>query len=158
MPGEPGLWRFLVSLYKSIGLAALLLIIILMGLAFTGKRPGLPADTPLWQVNLTHSVHALPYMMMLNMLSMGVAASAATASEFEFFGLFIVPNVIDEHKTVATVIYWVHFITGLALAGAIAFHAEQRCITISTKGMTFCAACCSADLPGRQLLNPLSKG
>ena len=105
MPGEPGLWRFLVPLYKSIGLAALLLIIILMGWAFTGKRPGLPADTPLWQVNLTHSVHALLYMMILIMLLMGLAASAATASEFEFFGLFIVTNVIDENKTVATVTY-----------------------------------------------------
>ena len=96
MPGEPGLWRFLIPLYKSIVLAALLLIIILIIWAFTVKRPGLPADTPLWQVNLTHSVHALHYMMMLIMLLMGFAVSAATASEFEFFGLFIVPNVIDE--------------------------------------------------------------
>ena len=50
-------------------------------------------------------MHALLYMMILIMLLMGLAASAATASEFEFFGLFIVTNVIDENKTVATVTY-----------------------------------------------------
>lgn len=123
IPGEPELWRFLVPLHKSVGLAALLLIVIRLGWSVTGTRPGLAAGQPHWQHNLTHTVHMLLYIMMLIMPLMGFAASAATGSEFEFFGLFVVPNVIEENKTVATVTYWVHFVTGWMMAGLVALHA-----------------------------------
>lgn len=123
VPGEPELWRFLVPLHKSIGLAALLLIVIRLGWAITGTRPGLAPGLPQWQHNLTHTVHMLLYIMMLIMPLMGFAASASTGAVFEFFGLFVVPNVIEENKTVATVTYWVHFVTGWMMAGLVAVHA-----------------------------------
>ncbi|MBT6959960.1 MAG: hypothetical protein HOA00_02355, partial [Rhodospirillaceae bacterium] len=63
--GDPEMWQFLTPLHKSIGMIALILIVIRLVWAFCGTRPELPSDTPQWQRNLTFSVHGLIYMLIL---------------------------------------------------------------------------------------------
>jgi cytochrome b561 len=124
-PGDPELWRFLTPLHKSIGLLALVLIVLRLGWAFSGTRPDLPSDTPQWQRNLTYSVHSLLYMLILLVPVAGYTTSAAFESLFEFFGMFVVPNVVPKNETLATVTYWIHFVGGWALAGLVVLHAAS---------------------------------
>lgn len=125
IPGDPEMWRFLTRLHKSIGLVALILIIIRLAWAFGGTRPDLPSGTPQWQRNLTYSVHGLIYMMILVVPVVGYTTSAATGSHFELFGLFVVPNLVPENTVLVTVTYWIHFVGGWALAGLATLHAAS---------------------------------
>lgn len=123
--GDPEMWRFLTPLHKSIGMIALILIVIRLVWAFSGTRPALPSGTPQWQRNLSYSVHGLIYMLILLVPVIGYTTSAASGSHFELFGLFVVPNIVPENTVLVTVTYWVHFVGGWALAGLVALHAAS---------------------------------
>ncbi|MBT4739865.1 MAG: cytochrome b [Rhodospirillaceae bacterium] len=123
--GDPEMWQFLTPLHKSIGMIALILIVIRLVWAFCGTRPELPSDTPQWQRNLTFSVHGLIYMLILLVPVAGYSASASVGSRFELFWLFVVPNVVPKNETISTVTYWIHFVGGWALAGMVALHAAS---------------------------------
>ncbi|NKB43707.1 MAG: hypothetical protein GKS03_05450 [Alphaproteobacteria bacterium] len=125
VPGDPEMWQFLTPLHKSIGMLALVFIVVRLAWAFSGTRPNLPTDTPQWQRNLTYSVHGLLYMLILLVPIAGYATSSAFDSRFELFGLFVVPNAVPENETVATVTYWLHFVSAWTLAGLVALHAAS---------------------------------
>lgn len=123
VPGDPETWLVLTPLHKSIGITALALILIRLGWTVTGTRPDLQPGIPVWQRNLTHGIHSLLYILMLLVPLMGYATSAAFGSPFEYFGLFVVPNLVPENETTVTVTYWIHFVSAWMMAGLVALHA-----------------------------------
>jgi cytochrome b561 len=77
----------LFFLHKSFGVLALLLIIARLVWRSLRKAPGLPDETPKWEIGLAHATHFFLYLIFIVMPLTGYITSSAGGHPVSLFGL-----------------------------------------------------------------------
>jgi cytochrome b561 len=77
----------LFFLHKSFGVLALGLIVARLVWRALRKAPGLPAQTPKWEVGLAHATHLFLYAIFIVMPVTGYITSSASGHPVSLFGL-----------------------------------------------------------------------
>jgi cytochrome b561 len=73
--------------HKSFGVLALLLIIARLAWRGAHKAPGLPDETPKWEIGLAHTTHFFLYAIFIVMPVTGYISSSAGGHPVSLFGL-----------------------------------------------------------------------
>jgi len=112
----------LYELHKSIG--ALLIPIILCRLFYRLTHPPapLPDDIPAIQQFAAHATHYALYALLLVQPFIGWIATSAYRAPRPFFGLFELPPIWPENRTLSEQLFEVHKLLGLAIAAVAAMH------------------------------------
>ncbi len=111
-----------LSRHKSLGLA--ILVLVLARLAWRARQapPVLPAWLPRWERRAALAAHrALYVLLLLTPLAGWLYASAAGLSA-NWFGMFVVPDLIDRNRELAPLLRTVHIACAAAFALLIALH------------------------------------
>ncbi len=121
----------LFFLHKSFGVLALGLILARLIWRALRQAPGLPAQTPKWEVGLAHATHAFLYLIFIVMPVTGYIASSASGHPVSLFGLPL-PQV-PENKSLAHLAgaihvagqYLVYFFLAVHILGVV-WHVVVR--------------------------------
>ncbi|MBU3023549.1 cytochrome b [Aestuariibacter sp. A3R04] len=124
--GQPGafeLWLQLMPLHKSLGITALILVV--MRFVWLTRYKVVPARLNS-ESTLTHTLatwaHRLLYFLIFTVPLMGWFASMGNGAKTYFWGWFLIPNFIEKSKLSVTVFYWVHFYLSWALVVLLVAH------------------------------------
>jgi cytochrome b561 len=94
--------------HKEFGLLVLMLAVLRLGWRLANTTPGYPAHVPMWQKFLAHSVHWLLYGFLFAMPVTGYFLTCAWGYAPSFFGLFVVPPLIEPNENLAHLLGTVH--------------------------------------------------
>jgi cytochrome b561 len=94
--------------HKEFGLLVLMLAALRIGWRLANITPGYPADMPVWQKFLAHSVHWLLYGFLFAMPITGYLLTSAAGFPPSFFGLFVVPPLIAPNQELANLFGTIH--------------------------------------------------
>jgi cytochrome b561 len=121
LPRGPGRAEF-TFIHKSFGVAVLALIVIrIVARLALGKPPYAFALGPVvhWA---SEAAHLVLYALMLAMPISGYITSSAGGHEVPFFGLFALPNIIGDNKTLAEQASGAHYVFAWAIGVVLAAH------------------------------------
>jgi cytochrome b561 len=112
----------LYDLHRSVG--ALLIPLILVRIAHHWARPPLPLpdDIPAMQQFVARAVHWCLYGLLLVQPIVGWMATSAYRAPIRVFGLFELPPICPENRSLSEQLYAVHGLIGMAIAGLLAAH------------------------------------
>lgn len=114
-------WQ-LYQLHKSFGLTVFMLILIRIGWRFVNIIPALPTTMPAHEKMLALFIHFALYIVMLMMPISGYIMSIAGGHEIQYFGLFTVPELLGENKSLAHWAEEIHEWTATAIYVLVALH------------------------------------
>jgi cytochrome b561 len=119
MPKGEEKWA-LFDLHKSLGVVALLLIMIRFPWRWLNTIP--TALGKLWQNKAAHIVHILLYVLMFLLPISGLMMSWSGGYEVDFFGLFTLPHLIGKNEMLHEIAEGIHHLGALALYILVAGH------------------------------------
>jgi cytochrome b561 len=111
-----------IQFHKSVGLLVLMLVVVRVAYRFTNPAPMLPKGTPKWQVGLAHATHTFLYVLMFAMPISGWLMSDAAGYHPAFFGLQIVPTLVEQGNAWGKVFHETHEIGGNLFLFLLAMH------------------------------------
>lgn len=116
-------WLMLMPIHKSIGLSALVLVIVrFVWLTIFKETPSKLPQQSDFNHKLSQWAHNSLYFLMFSVPLMGWFASMSADAKTEFWGWFLIPNFIQNSSMSVTVFYWVHYYLSWALVILIVGH------------------------------------
>lgn len=121
VPGSD-LRRFLLDVHKSLGMTALVLIVIRLPLRLSFGEPAY--RQPLGALNhyAARGVHILLYTLMILMPLAGYTTSAASGRDLPWFGFFEWPNILPFDKPLARAAAGIHEYGAYCLYAIVSLH------------------------------------
>ena len=118
-----GKWP-LYGLHKAAGVALLGLMVLRLLTRLFSQVPALPAQITRPQAVISKIHHVLLYAAVLVMAVSGYVMSAAfpKANGVDFFGLFVIPDLIRKSEAISQVANQIHGITAWVLVALIVVH------------------------------------
>lgn len=114
--------QFLLDIHKSLGMTALVLIVLRIPLrAILGEPPRAIAP-PRHERLASHIVHGTLYLLMVTMPLSGYATSASEGRSLPWFGLFNWPNLLPENRDLGRLLATVHHYGAYAFFAALSLH------------------------------------
>ena len=113
---------FYFNLHKSIGVTTALLVIARLWWRAKNPPPSLPASMPGWEIQASKITHALLYMCVIVMPLSGFAATQFTKYGVNYFGMFKIPPMGFENKTIYDLLQGVHGVTATFLIVLVSIH------------------------------------
>jgi cytochrome b561 len=113
---------FYFNLHKSIGLTIAILVIFRLWWRAKNPPPPLPASMPAWQVQASKISHALLYLCLIVMPLSGFTASQFTKYGVTYFGLFKIPPMGWENRTIYELLQGIHGVTASLLIVLVIVH------------------------------------
>lgn len=121
LPSSP--WKFkLYGWHKEFGVLILMLVAVRIAWRFANRIPTLPTYMPNWQKLGAESIVYAFYIMMLAMPITGWLMSSASGFPVSFFGLFVLPDLISQNKTLQQLFSTLHQWLGYGLIALVAMH------------------------------------
>ncbi|MEO2279840.1 cytochrome b [Pseudoalteromonas pernae] len=113
----------LLSLHKSTGVLAAVLVIFRFINRLSQPQPVLPIDIPNWQQKAAHGTHYALYLLMFLMPISGLLMQYFAARPVSVFTLFNIAGAPSADIKLYAVFVIVHSFLALSLIGLIALHA-----------------------------------
>lgn len=117
-----GLRKEFYGLHKGIGILILFLLIARVLWYLKNIQPSLPFNIPLWEQRVSHFFHGLLYVLMFLLPLTGWLMSSAGGYPVSFFGLFTLPNLISQNKTLGNFFGDAHTYLGYIFIAVIVLH------------------------------------
>ena len=111
-----------ISRHKALGVTILVLMILRLGWRLTHPPGPYLRELPAWQSWISRSVHGLWYILVITVATSGWLFASASGLTVNWFGLFLVPDVIDKSKEWASVFKLIHLYAAAALGAALFTH------------------------------------
>ena len=108
--------------HKSLGLAILALVLLRLGWRVLNRPPALPAFMPHWERRAARATHWLLYLLLLLAPIAGWLYASAAGLSVNWFGLFVVPDLVDKDRALAGVFRALHIALVALLALLVALH------------------------------------
>ena len=108
--------------HKEYGLTILFLVVLRLSWRLANQLPGLPASIPHWQQMAAKLVHFAFYFFMFTMPLTGWLLTSAAGLPVSFFGLFVLPDLVQANPDLRVTLIEVHKWLGYGLIGAILLH------------------------------------
>ncbi|MFL6799947.1 MAG: cytochrome b [Xanthobacteraceae bacterium] len=112
----------LYNLHKSIGALVLAIMVVRIIYRLVHPPPPLPADIPAVQQLAAHGVHWLLYALLVIQPLIGWIATSAYPAPLPVFGMFDLPRIWVEDRTLSERLFMVHRWLGISIAGVVALH------------------------------------
>jgi cytochrome b561 len=110
-----------LSRHKSLGLAILVLVLARLAWRLAAPPP-LPDFMPRWECRAALATHRLFYAWLLLAPLAGWLHASASGLSVKWFGLFLVPDLVDKDRALAALFRAVHLGLVATLAALIALH------------------------------------
>ncbi|MGY0219097.1 cytochrome b [Endozoicomonadaceae bacterium StTr2] len=108
--------------HKSFGVLILFLLVLRIVIRLFSKIPPLPSTMPKIEKGLAHLGHTLLYLLMFLVPASGYLMSAAAPGrEVAMFG-WVLPNLVEKDKELASLLHDIHEVIPYVLLGVIAVH------------------------------------
>jgi cytochrome b561 len=107
--------------HKAFGLILLALVILRLLWKWTNPKPVTDELTP-FEEKASKWTHRSLYTLMLVVPVTGWIASSAFGSPTKFFGLFVIPGIIEKSKPLVGPFYWLHFGLAWLLLTIVSLH------------------------------------
>jgi cytochrome b561 len=107
--------------HKAFGLILLTLLLLRLGWKLMNPKPKTAELTP-FEEKASRWTHSSLYTLMFAVPMSGWLASSAFGSPTKFFGLFIIPGIIEKSKPLVGPAYWAHFGLAWLLLTIISVH------------------------------------
>ena len=120
--GDGDLKNALYTLHRSFGALVLALMVIRLSYRLFNGVPGPEPTLTAMQRIASHAVHLALYGLLIAQPIIGWVATSAYGAQISVFGLFNLPALVDKDETLATPLFLVHQIIGLAIAGLLVMH------------------------------------
>ena len=108
--------------HKEFGMLVLGLVILRILWRFINITPRLPDTLTKFEKFSARSVHWLFYLFMFAMPITGWLITSAAGLPVSFFGLFLIPNLIETNEPLRILFQVIHQWLGYALIGVICLH------------------------------------
>lgn len=112
----------LYNLHKSLGATVLFLALCRLGWHVYSRRPPLAESLKPLEKAAARTVHALMYVFMIGMPLSGWLMSSAAGRPVSVFGLFTLPDLVEQDKAVAGLMHDVHGVAAYGFMAAICLH------------------------------------
>ena len=114
----------LFGLHFSLGVTLFALAVIRLLVRLASPTPALPAALGGWELTLAKISHPLMYVLMLAIPVFGyiVVSTVSSRDGIEIFGLFSLPKLIGENRTLHEIAEVLHVWSAWLLAGVIVLH------------------------------------
>jgi len=113
---------FYFNLHKSIGVTTALLVFLRLWWRMRNAPPVLPTSMPTWEIQAARINHALLYLCLIVMPLSGFAATQFTKYGVNYFGLFKIPPMGWESKTIYDFLQGIHGVTAVVFIVLISVH------------------------------------
>jgi cytochrome b561 len=107
--------------HKAFGLMLLALALLRLLWKWANPKPVTAPLTP-FEEKASKWTHRSLYTLMLAVPLAGWIASSAFGSPTKFFGLFVIPGIIEKSKPLVGPFYWIHFGLAWLLLTIVSFH------------------------------------
>ncbi|MET0961485.1 MAG: cytochrome b [Noviherbaspirillum sp.] len=112
---------FYVNLHKSLGVLALMLVLLRLGWRMNHRPPPFPSSMPRWQMRAASVNHGLLYLCILLQPLSGYLASAFSKNGVQFFGIPL-PQWAWDDKPLRSFFADIHGMVPVALLVLISIH------------------------------------
>lgn len=112
----------LILLHKAIGVIALCFVALRLLWRLLNKTPALPSTMPSWQQALAQVNIIILYGLMFGLPITGWVVSSASGMPISFFGLFTLPDIVQQNQFLALAFMKIHAILAYSLIAVIALH------------------------------------
>jgi cytochrome b561 len=112
----------LLYVHKSLGMLALVLLVVRVAVRALRGAPGWRVPLPPAIRAAAHAGHGLLYALMLAMPVSGYVLSAAGGHPIPFFGLFSWPILVDKYKPLSEAAGGAHYWLAWAMGAIVAVH------------------------------------
>jgi len=120
---EPGIERLIwLSRHKSLGLTILVLMLVRLLWRWAAPPPPLPDQMPIWEQRVAHLAHSSIYLLVVVSALVGWLAASARGLSVNWFGVFLVPDVVDKNRFLGDVLSGAHQALVYALAALLIAH------------------------------------
>lgn len=114
--------RAAIGWHKSFGVLVLVLGLVRLLWRFVSPPPPLPAQQPLIEKFLAHSIHLILYILFLVQPAIGVLHSWAKGYPVVVFNVAPLPPLVAPDKGLAEAMHLAHFFIGWGLLGVVCIH------------------------------------
>jgi cytochrome b561 len=112
----------LLTLHKSIGVTAFMLVLLRLAWRAYSPAPPLPAHMASWQRRLAELSHVLLYALLLTLPVIGWIASSASNLTVRWFFLFNLPNLVGPDPELAKSAKGLHMTLAWVLLAVVSVH------------------------------------
>lgn len=120
--GPGTLQNSLFDFHRSAGVVLMVLTLVRLFWRLRHPPQPLPASVPIWQRRAAEAVHAGLYGFLLINPLIGWLATSAYGATIKVFGLFSLPPLTGQDRDLATSLFGLHMVLGLALTGLVLLH------------------------------------
>lgn len=113
--------RDLFNLHKSVGVVAILVLVIRVAVRLRSVLPALPASLQNWEVSLAHWGHRALYLLMMVTPLVGYADSNLHGRPVKLFGLDL-PKLFPTVEDIGGTPGYVHTVLSYTLLGLVGVH------------------------------------
>ena len=114
--------QFLLDIHKSLGMTALVLIVLRIPLRAMLGEPRRTIAPPRHERLASHMVHGTLYLLMAAMPVSGYITSASEGRSLPWFGLFNWPNLLPENRHTGRLLATVHHYGAYVFFAALSLH------------------------------------
>ncbi len=111
-----------LSRHKSLGLAILALMLLRLGWRWLHPPPALPKSMPNWEQRVALVTHRTMYVLLIMAPLAGWLYASAAGLSVDWFGLFVVPDLVEPDRALAAVFKALHLGLVALLALLIVAH------------------------------------
>jgi cytochrome b561 len=108
--------------HKSLGLAIFALVLLRFGWRLLNPPPAFPALMPRWEQRSARAIHRLLYLLLVLAPLAGWLYASAAGLSVNWFGLFVVPDLVGKDPALAPVFKALHVGLVSLLALLVALH------------------------------------
>lgn len=113
---------YIGKIHKPFGMLTLAIAILAIFWQFLNIHPTFPSMMATWEKRTARLVHTLLYLCLLLLPISGLIFSVAAGKPPNFFGLYQVPQFMEQNKMISQLFFDVHAVTGIFLVALIALH------------------------------------
>ena len=114
--------NFFMTVHKSLGLTLFFVIPLLIVVCIVSGKVQYPPKMPVVQKVLAKLVHWTMYVSVFTMAFSGVIPNQLYHTQWQYFYLFEVPNILAKNPQVASNIFALHFYVAPILLGLVIAH------------------------------------
>lgn len=111
-----------VGYHKSLGFTLLMLALLRLLWTLGNRKPQPLTHAVPWQRRLADANHVLLYLLMIAIPLVGWLLASVSNLPISFWGLFIVPDLLEPDKTWIEALRTLHWIFGYTMLAAILLH------------------------------------